>query len=382
MKRTATRRRATATKLPRSRVRARRGGVPVKRPGAKSDATSFVVQGPGAMGLLLAARMKRAGCRVTLLDYRSARAERLRRGITLAGVPGGARPGKVRLDVQLTERNRQPRTLADCLIVCVKAHQLERAVAAGRQHLRADGLLVAVANGVQHLVTLPRLWTESQCAVGVVTYGAELVETGVVRAAVGPGKIRLGLLRPEQGGRAAKLLTALAGAFRSAGFKVELGGEVQRAVWEKAAVNCGLNPVAALLGVENGALLSLPSALEVAAAAAAEVAKIAAQLCAAQRPDAVHRYGEWAAQDWRQRIAQVCRASRTNRCSMLVDLAADRRTEIDALCGRAVELGDALGIAVDVNRSLAGLVTACSRKAASSRKSVRGSAAKRKAAAV
>ena len=47
-------------------------------------------------------------------------------------------------------------------------------------------------------------------------------------------------------------------------------------VWRKLAVNCAINPLTALLGVPNGALVDDPAACAELAAAAREVGAVAA----------------------------------------------------------------------------------------------------------
>jgi 2-dehydropantoate 2-reductase len=50
--------------------------------------------------------------------------------------------------------------------------------------------------------------------------------------------------------------------------------------------------------------------------------------------------------------------TREHESSMLQDLQAGRRTEIEALCGVVVDLGRAAGCATPVNAALAGLIRA------------------------
>lgn len=58
----------------------------------------------------------------------------------------------------------------------------------------------------------------------------------------------------------------------------------------------------------------------------------------------------------RASIDFACREHRDHQASMLQDLLAGRRTEVDALNGAVVARADAAGVPVPLNRSLATLV--------------------------
>jgi 2-dehydropantoate 2-reductase len=70
----------------------------------------------------------------------------------------------------------------------------------------------------------------------------------------------------------------VADLLNAAGFEAEAvpAAQVDSLLWGKLAVNCGINPLTALLRVPNGELLRRPDALAVLDAAATECAAVAA----------------------------------------------------------------------------------------------------------
>ena len=120
---------------------------------------------------------------------------------------------------------------------------------------------------------------------------------------------------------------------------------VQNIVWNKLLLNVAINPICAIAGVRNGALIEVPELWQQAMSAMLEAAAIA-------RASGVI-LGDL---DLEEHLRKVVEATSENRCSMLQDLMAGRATEIDSLCGAIVERGESLGIPTPVNQSLYALV--------------------------
>jgi len=116
--------------------------------------------------------------------------------------------------------------------------------------------------------------------------------------------------------------------------------------YEKLAVNAGINGPSALARLSNGATLDGPGG-EAAREAAREVARVA-------RADGV-TLDEDAAVDAVERVAADTAA---NRSSMCEDVAADRRTEVDAIYGAAIDRADRFGVPVPTCRAIASLIRA------------------------
>jgi 2-dehydropantoate 2-reductase len=146
-------------------------------------------------------------------------------------------------------------------------------------------------------------------------------------------------------------VAAVADLFRAAGLECQPREDIEAALWEKLVINVGINPLTALLRVPNGALLQLPEAWEVAAAAAAEAQAVA-------QASGYNLSGDPAA-----RLRQVCANTATNRSSMLQDILAGRPTEIEALNAQVSTRGRVLGLATPVNDLLTLLMRAAAQSA-------------------
>ena len=287
-----------------------------------------LVLGTGAIGSLLAARLARAGAaEVTVAGTWSEALEIIRRdGITVRDDTGrwSARVTAVTLsDVAAGQ--------ADYVLVLVKSPRTAAVAETAARALAPGGMIVTLQNGLGNRETLAAVAGPDRVAIGVTTLGATLLGPGRVRSA--PGSIVIGA---ADAGPLARLVQAL----QAAGMETETMPDIGRLVWRKMAASCSINPVAALLGVANGVLVSSADGRERLAAAAREVGAVAAAKGIDLQEDAV--------------ALALTVAARTagNRCSMLQDLDRGAPTEIDALCGAVVAEGRAVGVSTPVNAAL------------------------------
>ncbi|MCA9510979.1 MAG: 2-dehydropantoate 2-reductase [Myxococcales bacterium] len=140
-------------------------------------------------------------------------------------------------------------------------------------------------------------------------------------------------------------------AVASGGIPCEPCDDVERELWAKLLYNCALNPLGALIGVPYGALGANARTRAILEAVVAEIfALLDARGTRLAWPGA-RAYLEHFFRD-------LLPPTAAHESSMLQDLRAGRRTEIDALCGAVVRLAGELGLDAPVNRALWQLVRA------------------------
>jgi 2-dehydropantoate 2-reductase len=237
------------------------------------------------------------------------------------------------------ETATEPPAEAELAIVTVKSFDTREAARA-LERVSLDGSL-SLQNGMGNEGTLA---THLDCPVlaGTCTYGARLVEPGVVEC-TGRGDIALG---PRDGG-SASLGDRTGEAFAAAGLDVTLATDMPRRLWEKLAINAGINAATALARVPNGALVDGP--------ATATVRRAARETARAASANGVALDPESAAES----TCSVAESTGPNTSSMHQDVRAGNRTEIDAINGYVVANADE---PVPVNETLTGLVRAWERE--------------------
>ena len=236
---------------------------------------------------------------------------------------------------------------ADLAIVTVKAY--DTAAAAHDLATGDVGAAVSLQNGLGNEETLAA-GLVCPIVAGTTTHGAMLSEPGVVEW-TGRGEVTVGNWGRDSAGDHTPQVDAtddpasrVAAAFRAASIDAASDPGIRHRLWTKLAVNAAINPITALARIRNGRVFEGPTA-EYAERAAAEVARVA-------RAEGVGLDADAVAAEARA----VARRTADNRSSMLQDLAAGRRTEIDVISGVVAERADEHGIEAPVNGLLAALV--------------------------
>ena len=285
---------------------------------------NILIVGTGALASLFAARLSRAGYSITMLGSWKAGLEALQsHGVRLLDPDGNEH----QFPVRATADPRECRGARHALVL-VKAWQTEQAAGQLRECLADDGLAVTLQNGLGNREALARSLGLSRVALGVTTTGATLLGPGLVREG-GEGIISM---------ERHQALDPIEGALRAAEFHVNVVEDAQSLIWGKLVINAAINPLTAILRVPNGRLLELPSAREMMAALAREAGRVAdAEIVPLPFPDPVA-----AAED-------VARRTAANHSSMLQDVLRGAATEIDAICGAVVKIGQKHGVETPTN---------------------------------
>ncbi len=223
----------------------------------------------------------------------------------------------------------------DLALILVKSHQSTRAAVLAQQLLKPDGLALTLQNGLNNREQFTAVLGPNRIALGVTAQGATMLEPGQVRHA-GVGLTHLAYTKETEAH-----IQSVHTLFNSAGLPTHMQENVDGLIWGKLAINCGINPLTALLGVPNGYLAENEQAKRVMMAAARETAVVSQTLgITLPYPDAG------------QHALEVAQATAANHSSMLQDVRRGAPTEIDAMCGAVVENGRLAGIPTPINEKL------------------------------
>jgi 2-dehydropantoate 2-reductase len=148
-----------------------------------------------------------------------------------------------------------------------------------------------------------------------------------------------------------KFLEDLAALMNRAGLNAELSPDPGSLVWSKVLINAGINPLTAILGVRNGALLEIEPARGLMAGLVREGAAVLKRL------GITPAYGDPVA-----RVEEVCRLTAANYSSMYADIKNGQQTEIDFINGALAREGDEYGVPCPLNGTVAQIVYALEKR--------------------
>jgi 2-dehydropantoate 2-reductase len=299
----------------------------------KSNPSSILIAGTGAMACLFAARLAGAGIPVVMTGTWPAGLDALEKsGVCLVQADGSSQAYPVQVI-----REGQACKPARYALVLVKSWQTECAAQRLVKCLASDGLALTLQNGLGNREKLLRALGPGRVALGVTTSGATLLAPGRVIPA-GEGVIAL---------NGTPGLEPLGELLKQAGFRVENVADAQALLWGKLVINAAINPLTAVLGIPNGELLDHQETRNLMAELAGEAATVANAL-------GIHLHYENPA----TAAEYVAQRTAANLSSMLQDIRNGRPTEIDAICGEIVRLGEQSGVPTPLNRVMWQLVKA------------------------
>jgi 2-dehydropantoate 2-reductase len=288
--------------------------------------TRILVVGVGAVGGYFGARLAAAGADVTFLA-RGAHADAMRRdGLQLRSAGGDLHIAPVAL-------HAPGATAYDLALLCVKIYDLESVAAALPPLLAAGGAAVPFQNGVEAMAILARhLPSEAVCG-GVAYIGGAIEAPGVVRHAGTMAKLVFGERDGDRSARLARLERALL----DAGVGGELVVDIETEIWRKFLFLAPFASLTAWARRPIGPLRDnarwwrrfeamLDEAIAVAAARGVRL------------PEGLRA----------ERLAFTRDLPATMQSSLLTDLDAGRRLELDWLTGAVLRLGAQAGVPTPV----------------------------------
>jgi len=313
-------------------------------PSAEPAAMRVLVFGAGAVGQGAGAFLAAAGHEVTLLLRSRYRRAIGRRGLNVSGIFGERSVPPAGLTLATDPAELSPDGY-DVILLCVKSYDTPAAAAAIEELLSEDTVVVSMQNGYGNVELLASRFGHHRVLCARVITGFAIPSPGRVEITVHADDILFGAFaRPSH-----PMADALAAALRESGLPSRPAENVEAALWGKILYNCALNPLGAILGVHYGALGDSPDSRAVMDAVIDEVFAV------------IHAHGfpcPWAgAGEFREVFyAKQIPATYDHRPSMLQDLAAHKRTEIDALNGAIVRLAAEKHLTTPVNAALTRMV--------------------------
>ena len=219
------------------------------------------------------------------------------------------------------------------LLVTTKAYDVRSALAQVAHRLDPDSHILLLINGLGFLEELQADHPSLQFVCAITTEGAYRIDRRHIFHA-GRGLTRLGQPGLQQSPPWFEEWShiALASTWES---------DIETALWQKLAINCAINPLTALHRCPNGDLINQPGLAEELSQLVTEISRISV----------ANGFSDIAA-TLAEKVRDVISGTSSNQSSMLQDILAGRRTEIDYLSGHLLARAKLLNIEAPLTTNL------------------------------
>jgi len=303
------------------------------------------ILGLGALGRVFAASLAQTDHEVHLHVRGEGGAHAMLEGLRVMGATSEHVPTeRFIFTCEELERPQSFDQRSDLVIFATKSFEIPSLLDVASSLLKPEGVALALSNGLGHLETLSRALGPHRVVAATTTHGAYMgAENTVVWAGRGATQLARTPLGPSS-----EELEVIFAAFDRAGLAPSMNEDAATMLWNKVLLNLAINPIAALAGLRNGELLA-PDRFDACMMVYREAVRVAR----------MERIAVPDEQEFEHSLRAVLTTTAENQCSMLQDMKAGRKTEIDALNGALVDLAEVHGVAVPVNQLLTTLIRAC-----------------------
>ncbi|MEO8717435.1 MAG: 2-dehydropantoate 2-reductase [Burkholderiales bacterium] len=298
----------------------------------------IAIVGCGAMGSVYAGLFASAGHEVWAIDRWAEHVAAINQhGLRLEG-KSGDRTVKVKATTEAKDAGP-----CDLVVLATKAMHVAPAAESIKALLGKDTPVLSIQNGLGGPETAAGILGRERVMVGVVGgFGASMKAPGHAHHN-GMELVRLG----EFGGPITPRLKKVEETWAGAGFKVKVFDDIDQLIWEKLICNCAYSGPCGLAELTIAGVLADPGLAKISADCAAEgyaVAKAKGVKLDFSDPVAYVR-------DFGAKIPNA-------RPSVLLDLMAARKSEIDVINGSIPRVGRQVKVAAPVNETVTALVKA------------------------
>lgn len=305
------------------------------------NGVKVVVVGAGAMGGMFAARLALGGVDVAVVDVAADVVAAIEaQGLVLQGKEGE--------DTVRFRATTDPGAIgpADVVIFFVKAQHTAAAADLARPLVSPATTVVSLQNGWGNSDILAGVYPPEHVVMGVTYHSATVIGPGRV-AHTGQGATFLG---PYVDGAPLERAAAVQDALARGGIEATATPLVKTEIWKKLILNAATLPTTALTRLCAGDLGQPGPMRDLVDAVASEAVSVArAQGYDIDRGERI------------ERIHAVLTGAGTGKASMLQDVEARRKTEIEVVNGAVVRAAQRAGTPVPLNQAMVALIGALER---------------------
>ena len=302
---------------------------------------NVAVLGAGAMGAYFITRFIETPGITTQVIARGEHYERLKRdGLTVNGHPY----------VLPVVQPDEVETPADLVIVALKYHHLPEALPDLKKAVGDQTTIISVMNGLDSEEIIGEMYGMDK-VLYAISVGIDALRQGSWVSYTQPGKHYIGEAR--NGDQPTERVQRVQQAFTQAGIPWQTPADMLRILWWKFMVNVGMNQASAVMRAPYGIFQTSPAAQRLMEALMQEVIELAG----AQGIDLT-------GQDLADWYAILKRLSPDGKTSMLQDIEAGVKTEVEMFGVKAIQMGEEHNIPTPFNQAVVSIIQVLEEQAA------------------
>lgn len=291
------------------------------------DIQKVAVLGAGAMGAYFATRFFEAGFS-TFLVAKGQRFEKLKNnGLIVNGK-------KFNIPVINPENADEP---VDLLIVALKHHHLQEAAHGLDKLIGESTTIISIMNGLESEEIIGAIYGMDK-VLYATSMGIDALRSGNEIVYTAPGTHYFG---EAQNLTISPKVRRVQVAFEKAGINYKTPEDMMRWMWWKFMVNVGINQASAVTRMRYAAFQKSPSAQELMESLMQEVVTLAQAADVNLTPEDIVK--------WYPVLNLLSPEGKT---SMLQDIEAGQKTEVEIFSGKVIALGKHYNIPTPVNRTI------------------------------
>ena len=235
---------------------------------------------------------------------------------------------------------------ADCVIVCGKSGATDELSVFADKILAPKGLCISVQNGIGNEELLAEILGDERVLGASITHGSTKISAGHTRWA-GRGEIMIGVMPNSKISKEDERIDEILECLFEADLSPKFVENIVSELWVKLILNVAINPIAAICGITNGKIKTIPEMFHASCATMYEAATVA-RTNGVEIPNDEQLYTI---------LSNLIDSTSSNECSMLQDIKSGKKTEIRSLCGEIEKHGEINGIPTPINSNLIALIT-------------------------
>jgi 2-dehydropantoate 2-reductase len=298
---------------------------------------TFAIIGAGPVGCIVAAFLAKGGYKTILCDIVPQILESaLNNGITLTGKENITQ----KIFAVCSDISELEQYNPDVIIIAAKANASAKISESVNKIRKQNSYVISWQNGIDTELEIAKYIDKKAIIRAVVNYGC---------VPIGNAKVNVGFHHPphfiqELDPQSESQAKIIAEAFTKAGLHTEHTQNITVKIWRKSALNISMNPVSALTGLTVSKAMGNPHARTIVDALLMECIKI------------TKTFNIDIGDDFYDYAVNYMENAGDHKTSMLMDIEAKRKTEIEFMNQKVVEYGEKAGIKTPYNLTITSLI--------------------------